>query len=111
MAAKKSFDKKRTLKKSGSKKRAKKKLRRKATRALKVFPPQIEEEFEGDGEKRADWLISQRMYPFDDVPPDARRKAFERRPERAQRNGDRPLTAQWKSIGPTPTSTLLLNNW
>ncbi|HEX8265482.1 MAG TPA: hypothetical protein VF596_08765, partial [Pyrinomonadaceae bacterium] len=111
MAAKKSFDKKRTLKKSGSKKRAKKKLRRKATWALKVFPPQIEEEFEGDGEKRADWLISQRMYPFNDVPPDARRKAFERRPERVQRYGDRPLTAQWKSIGPMPTNTLLLNNW
>jgi photosystem II stability/assembly factor-like uncharacterized protein len=110
-AAKKSFDKKRTLKKSGSKKRAKKKLRRKATWALKVFPPQIEEEFEGDGEKRADWLISQRMYPFNDVPPDARRKAFERRPERVQRYGDRPLTAQWKSIGPMPTNTLLLNNW
>jgi photosystem II stability/assembly factor-like uncharacterized protein len=110
MAAKKSFDKKRTLKKSGAKKRAKKKLRRKATRALKLFPPKIEEEFEGDGEKRGDWFISQRMYPFDDVPPDARRKAFERRPNEArlaQSGGAR----QWKSIGPTPTSTLSLNNW
>ncbi|MBD0395704.1 MAG: hypothetical protein ICV52_18135, partial [Microcoleus sp. C1-bin4] len=111
MAAKKSLGKKRTLKKSGSKKRAKKKLRRKATRALKSFPPKIEEEFEGDGEKRADWLISQRMYPFNTLPDEARQSAWNDRPERAKKDGDHPLTAQWRSIGPTPTSTLVLNNW
>lgn len=111
MAAKKSLDKKRTLKKSGSKKRAKRKLRRKANRALKLFPPKMEEEFEGNGEKRLDWFISQRMYPFDSLPDEGRRAAWNNRPKQAQMEGDRPLAAQWKSIGPTPTSTLVLNNW
>ncbi|HLM60019.1 MAG TPA: FG-GAP-like repeat-containing protein, partial [Pyrinomonadaceae bacterium] len=88
-----------------------KKLRRKTTRALKRFPPKIEEEFEGEGEERQNWFVSQRMYPFDSFPDEARRKAWESRPEQAQRDGNHPLTAQWKSIGPTPTSTLHLNNW
>ena len=110
-AAKKSFNKKRTLKKSGAKKRAKKKLRRKTTRTLKVFPPKIEEEFEGDGEKRDDLFISQRMYPFDSFPDEARRRAWESRPQQARMDNGRALTAQWTTIGPTPTTTLVANNW
>ena len=120
-AAKKSFDKKRTLKKSDFKKRAKKKLRRKkraakklrrkATRTSNIFLPKIEEEFEGDGEERRNWFVSQRMYPFDSLPDEARRKAWESRPEQARTDSGRALLAQWNSIGPTPTSTLVLNNW
>jgi photosystem II stability/assembly factor-like uncharacterized protein len=111
MAAKKSLDKKRTLKKSRSKKRAKKKLRRKAKRKLNIFLPKIEEEFEANGEERRNWFVSQRMYPFDSLPDEARRKAWESRPEQARMDSGRALTAQWNSIGPTPTSTLVLNNW
>jgi photosystem II stability/assembly factor-like uncharacterized protein len=109
--AKKRFDKKRTLKKSGSKKRANKKMRRKTIRKSNIFLPKIEEEFEGDDEERRNWFISQRMYPFDSLPDEARRNAWESRPEQARMDSGRALTAQWKSIGPTPTNTLVLNNW
>ena len=111
MAAQKSFDKKRTLKKSGSQRRAKKRLRRKANRASNIFLPKIEEEFEGNSEERRNWFISQRIYPFDSLPDEARRKAWESRPQQARTDSGRALTAQWRTIGPTPTNTLVLNNW
>jgi photosystem II stability/assembly factor-like uncharacterized protein len=110
VAVKKSYDKKRSLKKTGSRKRAKKKLRRKAHRSS-VFLPKIEEEFEGNGEERRNWFIAQRMYPFNSLPDEARRKAWESRPDQARMDSGRLLTAQWHTIGPTPTNTLVLNNW
>jgi hypothetical protein len=95
------------LKRAVPKKARRKNCDEKQTRALKRFPPKIEEEFEGDGEERRNWFVSQRMYPFDDVPPDARRKALNRpAPEMKQDSPQSDGAPQWKSIGPTPTSTL-----
>lgn len=109
--AKKGFDNKRAVKKSGSRKRGKKKQRLKAKRSGKSFIPKVDNEFEGDGEARRDWFIDQRMYPFDSIPDDARRRAWESRPDQARFDRGRALNAGWETIGPAPTTTLVLNNW
>ncbi len=83
-----------------------------AGRDLDYNAPKIEgeEEAEGDAEKRIEWFIQQRQYPFDKIPDDARRLAFESRPEESQQ-GARPTAAVWTPIGPNPTTSFFPNNW
>src|SRR5918997_486439 len=75
--------------------------------------PKTEEEFEGDAEKRKEWFISQRMYPFSKVPAEARRKAWEKRPDQSPAPADSfsATTPQWRAIGPAPTSSYFPKNW
>jgi subtilisin-like proprotein convertase family protein len=72
-----------------------------------LFEPKIEDEFEGDQQERENWFIQQRKYPFDELPENARRNAWLSRPADA----DGPETANWQSIGPTPTTGWVSNNW
>jgi hypothetical protein len=67
-------------------------------------------EFESDPEERKEWFISQRMYPFNKLPDDARRRAWASRPPDAPGFGlfDSP---RWKPIGPRPTLSDFPNNW
>jgi photosystem II stability/assembly factor-like uncharacterized protein len=59
-----------------------------------------------DVKGREDWFLFQRRYPFDSIPEDARRLAWESRlvdtatPEVA-----------WQPIGPAPTTSAFPNNW
>ena len=69
--------------------------------------PRTENEFEEDAEKREDWFIQQRQYPFDKIPDDARRRAFESRPAES----DAPDAATWNAVGPLPTTSAFPNNW
>ncbi len=58
---------------------------------------------------RDQWLMFERMYPFDSIPVDARRLAWENRPqERYQPNQ---VQFFWRSLGPTPTDSGFPNNW
>jgi photosystem II stability/assembly factor-like uncharacterized protein len=101
-----------------------KKLKRKKARRVLQQPltlPRTEEEFEGNAEKRRDWFLSQRMYPFNEFPADARRKAWASRPRNTpggdfgNNSGSRqnrllqPPT--WRRIGPTPTNSYFFGNW
>jgi hypothetical protein len=48
---------------------------------LALFPrPQAQEEFEGDVEERRNWFLFQRQFPFNEIPEEARLKAWESRP-------------------------------
>jgi hypothetical protein len=49
-------------------------------KTAKINIPKTEEEFEGDQEKREDWFISQRAYPFNEIPDNARYQAWLSRP-------------------------------
>ena len=53
----------------------------------------------------------QRTYPFDSVPEEARRNAFESRPRDAEFGDSEFAAPQWKPIGPQPTSSYFPNNW
>ena len=89
----------------------KRKLNRKKVKQSGNYEkPQVEDEFEADGEKRRDWFLSQRVYPFDSLPADARRTGWLSRPEEARaENG---LAApMWQKIGPAPTNSYFPNNW
>jgi uncharacterized delta-60 repeat protein len=59
-------------------------------------------EFEADIEKRREWFLRQRTFPFDKLPDEARRKAWASRPADARNDGAPSL--QWRSIGPQPTT-------
>ena len=72
--------------------------------------PKAEEEFEGDQEKRQEWFMYQRMYPFNKVPDDARRRAWLSRPAEASSFSVN-AAPSWKSIGPKPTTSGFPNNW
>ena len=80
--------------------------------ATDAFPrPQTaENEFESDPEKRMDWFMKERMFPFDSVPSDARRRAWESRPDEAS-FAPGAVTRQWRPIGPQPTSSYFPSNW
>ncbi len=106
-------DSKKQINRSSKKKKSKKKFvakfnRKQSKRA--VEPPRTEDEFEGNAEKREDWFMSQRTYPFAELPADARRQAWLSRPVDARRDGNAPLS-QWQAIGPKPTSSYFPNNW
>lgn len=68
-------------------------------------------EFESDPEKKLDWFMAERMYPFNEVPVDARRKAWESRPEEDGFGPGVAPTRQWRSIGPKPTTSYFPTNW
>jgi photosystem II stability/assembly factor-like uncharacterized protein len=107
-AAKKKFSKARTKKRKRLKrKRLKKKI---LSVSHRIPAPQIEEEFEENGEKRQDWFNFQRAYPFNEIPADARRKASEKRPTEA-RSANGLETAAWQSIGPFSTNSYYSSNW
>jgi len=75
-----------------------------------IREPQMQDEFEGDVEQRRQWFISQRMFPFDELPPEARRKAWDSRlEEKASINALEVL--QWQPIGPQPTTSYFPSNW
>lgn len=71
--------------------------------------PRTENEFEGNAEQRNEWFMQQRMYPFDKIPDEARRKAWLNRPSDDQDNllG----SVLWQPIGPNPTTSAFPNNW
>jgi photosystem II stability/assembly factor-like uncharacterized protein len=85
--------------------------------AVVIPEPRVEEdegeeegEFEGNVEKRREWFLRQRTFPFDKLPDEARRKAWESRPADA-RDGDSLAVAQWQPIGPRPTTSFFPSNW
>ncbi|MGI8788377.1 MAG: VPS10 domain-containing protein [Pyrinomonadaceae bacterium] len=105
--------KKTTKKKAHKKKHKHRKINRRKRRELSSPIPQPkmeEDEFEGDVEKRQEWFMSQRTYPFSELPADARRKAWLSRPESAF-GENAPLAQQWQSIGPRSTNSYFPNNW
>ncbi len=76
----------------------------------KIQPPKDEADGEGDQEKRDEWFMQQRMYPFGRIPDDARRRAWLSRPTEASLLS--PAAApSWRSIGPNPTTSGFPNNW
>ena len=66
--------------------------------------PRAENEFEGDSEKRQQWFIQQRQYPYDRIPENARQAAWEARPAEAQ-SGDSPTASIWNPVRPNPTTS------
>lgn len=77
--------------------------------AVPFNEPKTENEFEGDSELRQEWFLQQRMYPFDSLPEDARKRAWDSRPADAE---DSLLGGgQWQPIGPNPTDSYFPNNW
>lgn len=91
-------------------KQSKKKRKANNKQASRIQEPKTEEEFEGDAEKREEWFIKQRMYPFDKFPDDARRNAWLSRP--AEKSALRTAaTPRWKFIGPKPTTSAFMSNW
>ncbi len=101
---------------SKTKMRKKKRLRRKRSKSrfsrfsIPIPTPRTEEEFEENAEKREDWFNFQRTYPFSDVPVDARKKAWEKRPKNARAANGVELAA-WQPIGPLSTNSYFPNNW
>ena len=62
--------------------------------------------FEKEPEGKNDWFRFQRAYPFDDVPADARRKAWDNRPPKAAQHSQ-----TWMPLGPQPTTSAFPANW
>ncbi|MBX7220618.1 MAG: hypothetical protein K1Y36_11780 [Blastocatellia bacterium] len=76
-----------------------------------VKPPTQEREggeFEADIEARDRWFWFERAYPFDSIPEDARRRAWEARP---RTRFSPQVTQQWVPIGPKPTFSGFYSNW
>ncbi|MBX7220606.1 MAG: hypothetical protein K1Y36_11720 [Blastocatellia bacterium] len=73
-------------------------------------PPVQEEEFEAEGDIKARerWFWAERAYPFDTIPTDARRLAWEARP---QARFSPQANEQWVPIGPKPTNSGFLARW
>ncbi|MEK6283139.1 MAG: Calx-beta domain-containing protein [Acidobacteriota bacterium] len=82
---------------------------------IPIPKPRTEEEFEGDVEERQQWFISQRMFPFDELPDQARRNAWEARPadfySSLVYSKESLVASQWQPIGPLPTNSYFPNNW
>lgn len=75
-----------------------------------------EEGFNEDPGGREDWFFFQRAYPFNTIPVDARRKAWDSRPKKllALGNQDQLKIAdppRWQLIGPAPTDSAVPFNW
>jgi photosystem II stability/assembly factor-like uncharacterized protein len=74
---------------------------------------ELERGEEHEVEDRNDWFFYQRAYPFQEIPVDARRKAWE------SVNGKGKIQTQalpqaittWTPIGPSPTRSAFMNNW
>jgi len=59
---------------------------------------------------RANWFMYQRMYPFFELPENARRRALDEARERALVYGPDSPMATWNLIGPLPTTSAFPNN-
>lgn len=59
---------------------------------------------DSDPDARANWFIYQRMYPFNDLPEDARRRAFDESRSQGAHQSQGAGTA-WMPIGPRPTTS------
>ncbi|HKP13295.1 MAG TPA: hypothetical protein VJZ91_14340, partial [Blastocatellia bacterium] len=81
-------------------------------------PPHLNEareaaadEFE-DTEGRGDWFTYQRAYPFDAIPADARRRAWDALGRmRAQSLVHIEAARRWQPIGPSPAVSAYMSNW
>ncbi|MDT7543385.1 MAG: hypothetical protein QOE33_3289, partial [Acidobacteriota bacterium] len=75
------------------------------------------EDGEGDNvQRREEWFRFQRAYPFNDVPDDARRIAWDSRPKGKLKSSElrgalSASAVQWTSIGPAPTTSAFSSNW
>jgi len=82
---------------------------------LATFPrPQTQEEFEGDIEERRNWFLFQRRFPFNEIPEEARLRAWESRPiakPELDPWGENVEGVPWQSIGPTPTNSFFPGSW
>lgn len=67
-------------------------------------------EFKEDPEGRRNWFLYERTYPFDELPTDGRRDAWEAigGGEQLALEADAPT---WRAIGPRPTIPAFPNNW
>ena len=72
-----------------------------------------------DPEGRSNWFWFQRMYPFDEIPESARRRAWDSLPRRDKTDlnpaslsqpGFSAMTTVWSPIGPAPTTSAFPNN-
>ena len=86
--------------------------KRKATRARKRIlplaePAQEKTGFEEEAEEKRDWFLFQRTYPFDELPAEARRQAWESRLPNAPQS----LLQTWTPLGPQPTNSAFPGNW
>ncbi|HXG82794.1 MAG TPA: FG-GAP-like repeat-containing protein [Pyrinomonadaceae bacterium] len=95
--------KKKRLKRKGAKKKF-------ARLSYRIPTPRTEEESEENAEKRQDWFDFQRTYPFNEIPVDARKKAWEKRPKDAKGTNGLEVSA-WQPIGPLSTNSYFPNNW
>ncbi|HEX8071797.1 MAG TPA: Calx-beta domain-containing protein, partial [Pyrinomonadaceae bacterium] len=87
-------------------------------RAGRFDVPGAGEEFDGgegeEIERREEWFMFQRAYPFETPPAEGRRRAWEaRRRMKDEGVGVLPLSLQqsWQPIGPAPTTSAFANNW
>ena len=68
-----------------------------------------ESELEEEREGRASWFMFKRAYPFDSIPAESRRRAWESRP-RKSKNSSALISVEpqvWTPIGPRPTQTTM----
>lgn len=80
---------------------------KKRSLAPALEPSQEKEEFEQDAERKQEWFLYQRIYPFDELPQDARRQAWDTRLPNAPQS----LLQTWTSLGPQPTNSAFPSNW
>jgi photosystem II stability/assembly factor-like uncharacterized protein len=89
----------------GRKSAAKRNAARTRPAAEPVQAPGYGQEVESDdADRREDWFRFERAYPSGEIPPDARRRAWESRPGREKGDKALPLSLfAWTPIGPGPT--------
>jgi photosystem II stability/assembly factor-like uncharacterized protein len=83
--------------------------------------PRREEEEEGndakfkeDPEGRRNWFVFERTYPFDELPAEARRAAWDEIASELNTNqllATEAAVPTWRAIGPRPTYSAFPNNW
>src|SRR5438105_9911270 len=82
-----------------------------APASLKPAREAAPEEFE-DTEGRNDWFTTQRACPFETIPADARRRAFDALSRmRTQSLVHIEAARRWQPIGPAPTFSAYMANW
>jgi photosystem II stability/assembly factor-like uncharacterized protein len=65
-----------------------------------------------DPDGRNDWFIYPRVYPFNAIPADARRHAWETLARMGTQSLAEPAAARhWQPIGPAPTVSAYMSNW
>src|SRR5205085_6069069 len=80
---------------------------RQANAAREATPDDFE-----DTEGRNDWFTDQRAYPFNTIPADARRRAFESLARmRTASRVEATAARRWQPIGPSPTVSAYMGNW